>query len=210
MSYSLIIEQALRVAAVAHGGQQRKGAPVPYFTHAAGVALILARAGFREEGLLAAAILHDVVEDTDVGLEQLRGQFPEEVVSLVMAVSERKTDARGEKRPWEDRKRDHLQQIGGAPVGARAIVLADKLHNLETMVLDLSTGGIDFSAFHAPPDRVLWYYEQMIDLAAGREPQLDVLARECRTALQRLRGHVRSSHQGVPAGFRSCPPVAGH
>jgi (p)ppGpp synthase/HD superfamily hydrolase len=196
MSYSLIIEQALRVAAVAHAGQQRKGAPVPYFTHAAGVALILARSGFRDEGLLAAAILHDVVEDTDVSVEQLRGQFPEAVVALVVTVSERKTDPRGGKRPWEDRKRDHLQQIATAPVGARAIVLADKLHNLETMLLDLSTGGICFSAFHAPPDRVLWYYEQMIDVAAGREPQLEALAQDCRIAVERLRGLVPSTYAG--------------
>jgi (p)ppGpp synthase/HD superfamily hydrolase len=196
MSYSLVVEQALRVAAVAHDRQRRKGAPVPYFAHAAGVALILARAGFRDEGLLAAAILHDVVEDTDVDVEQLREQFPEDVVELVEAVSERKTDARGAKRPWEDRKREHLDQIGDAPRAARAIVLADKLHNLETMLLDLSTGEIRFSAFHAAPDRVVWYYEQMIARAAGVDAELRTLADECRAALQRLRDYEQASHRG--------------
>lgn len=193
MSYSLLVEQALRVAAVAHGSQLRKGAPVPYLTHVAGVALILARAGFRDDELLAAAILHDVVEDTDLGAEQLRHQFPEAVVSLVLAVSERKTDDRGEKRSWEDRKREHLDQIGAASRSARAIALADKLHNLETMLLDLSTGGISFSVFHAPPDRVVWYYEEMIARAGGGDAQLESLAADCREALERLRRQVAAA-----------------
>jgi (p)ppGpp synthase/HD superfamily hydrolase len=196
MSYSSIVEQALRVAAVAHGGQQRKGAPVPYFTHAAAVALILARAGFRDERLLAAAILHDVVEDTDVGEAQLRGQFPDEVVGLVMAVSERKKDEQGRKRAWEDRKREQLVQIGQAPRAARAIALADKLHNLETMLLDLSTGGICFSAFHAPPDRIVWYYEPVIERAGGEDSELAQLAAECRSAVDRLREHAPSRSPG--------------
>lgn len=192
-----MVERALRVAAVAHGDQQRKGAPVPYFTHAVGVALILARAGFHDERLLAAAILHDVVEDTDIGVEQLRREFPDDVVELVLAVSERKTDDQGAQRPWEDRKREHLALIGAAPLGARAIALADKLHNLETMLLDLSTGGISFSAFRAPPDRVVWYYAEMIDRAAGRTPELVPLADECRRALERVVEQVRSSRPGV-------------
>lgn len=194
MSYSPLIEQALRVAAVAHEGQRRKGAPVPYFTHAAGVALILARSGFGDERLLAAAILHDVVEDTDVAVENLREQFPDEVVALVVATSEQKTDPRGEKRPWEDRKREHLDQIGEAPRAARAIVLADKLHNLETMLLDLSTDAICLGAFHAAPDRVLWYYGEMIARAAGHDAELEALAGECRSALERVRDWIRSRH----------------
>ena len=158
--------------------------------------MILARAGFRDERLLAAAILHDVVEDTDVGEEQLRGQFPDDVVALVMAVSERKADEQGRKRPWEDRKREQLGQIGQALPAARAIALADKLHNLETMLLDLSTGGIGFSAFHAPPDRVVWYYEQMIERAAGEDAELAPLAAECRSAVERLRRHAPSNVHG--------------
>jgi (p)ppGpp synthase/HD superfamily hydrolase len=196
MSYSPLVEQALRLAAVAHAGQQRKGAPVPYFTHAAGVALILARSGFGDERLLAAAILHDVVEDTELSEEQLRQQFPDVVVALVMAVSERKTDGHGLKRPWDERKREQLGQIGQAAPAARAIALADKLHNLETMLLDLSTRGICFSAFHAPPERVVWYHEQMVERAAGNDPDLAALAAECRNALERLRRHVFAQGRG--------------
>jgi (p)ppGpp synthase/HD superfamily hydrolase len=191
MSYSSLVERALRVAAVAHGGQQRKGAPVPYFTHAAGVALILARSGFLDDRLLAAAILHDVLEDTDVGVEQLRADFPDDVVELVLAVSERKTDEQGAKRAWEDRKREHLAQIDEASFGARAISLADKLHNLETMLLDLSTGSIRFGAFRAPAERVVWYYGEMIERAAGKDAELAPLANDCRRALERVREQVR-------------------
>jgi hypothetical protein len=189
--YSPLVERALRLAAVAHHDQKRKGSQAPYFTHLAGVALILARAGFDGEDVLAAAILHDVVEDTGVTLAQLAGDFPSEVVELVAALSERKTDDGGAARPWEDRKAEHLEQVRSASLPARAIALADKLHNLETMLHDLGEGTIAFSAFRAPPERVVWYYEQMLAAAgSGNEPELAGLVGACESALGRLRAAV--------------------
>lgn len=204
--YSPLIERALRLAATAHHDQRRKGSQAPYFTHLAGVALILARAGFDDENLLAAAILHDVVEDTPVTLDQLAADFPPAVIQLVAALSERKTDDSGNVagtcgapstaalRPWEDRKAEHLAQVRAASLPARAIALADKLHNLETMLHDLAEGTIRFSAFRAPPERVVWYYEQMLAAAtSGNEPQLAPLRAACESAIVRLRAAVRAT-----------------
>lgn len=191
--YSPLVERALRLAAVAHHDQQRKGSHAPYFTHLAGVALILARAGFDGEEVLAAAILHDVVEDTGVTLEQLADDFPADVVELVASLSERKTGDDGAARPWEVRKAEHLAQVRGAALAVRAIALADKLHNLESMLHDLAEGTIAFSAFRAPPQRVVWYYEQMLAAAAsGNEPELAPLVRACQSALLRLRAAVEA------------------
>lgn len=182
-----LLELALRTAAIAHRHQVRKGGVVPYFAHAAAVALILSRAGFSDESLLAAALLHDVVEDTDVALHDLAARFPADVVDAVAALSETKTDADGRLRPWEDRKAEHLRQIAAAPLAARAIALADKLHNMETLCCDLAAGSVALSAFRAPPDRLLWYYTSMIDAACGDDERLRPLAAACRSACEKLR-----------------------
>jgi (p)ppGpp synthase/HD superfamily hydrolase len=185
-SDGVLLELALRTAAIAHRDQVRKGGGVPYFAHSAAVALILARYGFTDELLLAAAVLHDVIEDTDVTVEQLAARFPAEVIDSVSALSEAKTDDDGRLRPWEDRKAEHLQHVAAASRMARAIALADKLHNMETLRLDLAQGAISLSAFRAAPDRLLWYYRSMIDAAAGNDASLRPLADACRTAWDTL------------------------
>jgi (p)ppGpp synthase/HD superfamily hydrolase len=197
--YSPLIEQALRVAARAHHAQQRKGAGVPYVTHVAGVALILSRAGFCDDHLLAAAILHDVVEDTEVTLQQLAADFPQDVIDLVAALSETKRDAAGARRSWEVRKQEHLEHVRGASPSARAITLADKLHNLETMLHDMQAGRVRFESFGAPPERLLWYYEEMTRCAAGSDPPLKALADACEDAIVRLRAAVAQHAAGGPS-----------
>lgn len=196
----VVLESALRTAAVAHRDQVRKGGDVPYFAHSAAVALILARKGFTDESVLAAAVLHDVVEDTDVTLDELTATFPPAVVDAVAALSETKTGKDGKLRPWEDRKAEHLRHVAAAPPAARAIALADKLHNMETLRLDLADGTISLSAFRAPPDRLLWYYRSMIDVAEGEDESLRSLAAECRAAWGRLRDALESAvspHEGA-------------
>jgi hypothetical protein len=108
-------------------------------------------------------------------------------VATVAALSETKNDSDGRLRPWEDRKAEHLQHIAAAPWAAQAIALADKLHNMETLRCDLADRSVSLSAFRAPPDRLLWYYRSMIDVAAGEDVRLRPLADACRAELERLR-----------------------
>jgi (p)ppGpp synthase/HD superfamily hydrolase len=98
--YSPLIERALRLAATAHQTQCRKGTDIPYVTHPVHAAWILLRAGFSDDRLLAAALLHDAVEDAGVTLDELREQFHADVVETVVAVTEHKHDAEGRKRSW--------------------------------------------------------------------------------------------------------------
>jgi (p)ppGpp synthase/HD superfamily hydrolase len=188
-----LVERALRTAAIAHRDQVRKGGNVPYFAHSAAVALILARFGLTDEALLAAALLHDVVEDTDVTVDQLAAHFPAEVLETVAALSETKNDADGRLRPWEDRKTEHLRHVASAPWNARAVALADKLHNMETLRGDLAGGTVSLSAFRAPPERLLWYYRSMIDAAAGDDERLGPLAEACRAEWERLNAVLSAS-----------------
>lgn len=184
--FSPLVERAMRIAAKAHRHHHRKGSDLPYITHPAHAALILLRAGIDDDEILAAALLHDVVEDTEHTLEMLAADFPPKVVQLVAAMTERKHDHDGRKRSWQERKEEHLRHIAAEPWEARAIVLADKLHNLGSMLVDLEGGADLWPRFSASPDRVLWYHREMIAAAEQSEPRLRVLADECRKMIERL------------------------
>ena len=182
------LEQALRFAAVGHQGQVRRNSGVPYVEHVVAVAWILDRAGF-EEDVVIAGLLHDLVEDTSTTLADVERQFGGVVAELVAHCSEVKSDDQGRKRPWIDRKRDHIAALREAPAGARAVVLADKLHNLVSIDIDLREGREVWSEFHAGRDQVLWYYHAMIAICAGdsADTRLWQLAARCREALEEIK-----------------------
>jgi (p)ppGpp synthase/HD superfamily hydrolase len=185
---SIALEKALRFAADRHRGQTRKGSDTPYVEHVYGVALILERLGF-EEDVVVAGLLHDIVEDTETTLEEVSANFGGSISVLVAHCSEVKVDSSGAKRAWEDRKRDHLAALAAAPLPARAIVLADKLHNLVSILCDLQEGRPVWSLFNADRSRVLWYYEASIVAmsAGGADDRLSKLAEECRRVLEVVR-----------------------
>lgn len=185
--FSPLIEHAIRVAARAHRHDLRKGSDIPYLSHSASVALLLERVGISDDQILAAALLHDVVEDTAVTLEDLARDFPPTVVELVGGLSERKLDEQGNSRPWRDRKVDHLAVIEVASFGVRAIVLADKLHNLGTMVFDIEQGEPIWERFNASRDDILWYQQAMLKAADHGEPELVPLVAACLQFIERLR-----------------------
>jgi (p)ppGpp synthase/HD superfamily hydrolase len=176
------LEEALRFAALGHRGQVRKSSGVPYLEHVVAVAWILDRAGFGEDVVIA-GLLHDLVEDTSLTLEELEQRFGKDVAGLVGHCSEIKADSRGVKRPWIDRKRDHLAALASAPLEARAVVLADKLHNLMSIELDLRSGHPVWSHFNASRQQVLWYHDAMIACCANGDPRLESLAARCREVL---------------------------
>ncbi len=184
--FSPLIERAMRWAARCHRHHHRKGSDLPYISHPVSAALLLIRAGIQDDEVLAAALMHDVVEDTDCSLETLATQFPPRVVTLVAALTERKHDHDGQKRTWLERKTEHLEHMAAAPWEARAIVLADKLHNLGSMVFDLDNGEELWSRFSAPPEKVLWYHRAMVEAAGQGEPHLSPLIHQCLEMLDRL------------------------
>ncbi|HSG73483.1 MAG TPA: HD domain-containing protein, partial [Planctomycetaceae bacterium] len=135
---------------------------------------------------LAAAVLHDVVEDTDCTLEMLKEQFPPEVAQWVSETSEQKQDEAGTDRSWVDRKREHLAHAASASFEARAIILADKYHNLCSMLYDLDRGETVWERFNAPVEHVLWYNREMIVTVARETPELIVLRRAAIDTLVQL------------------------
>jgi (p)ppGpp synthase/HD superfamily hydrolase len=132
VSYSAEVERALLVCLEAHYGQFRKGGEgVHYSVHPIHMALILARAGVRQE-LIQAALLHDVVEDCDGWtMERLRSEFGDEVADIVDQLTEDKS------LTWQQRKQwaiEHVDQMCDDSVVVKA---ADKLHNLQSLAAQL-------------------------------------------------------------------------
>ncbi len=179
------LERALRWATECHQGQTRRNSRTPYFEHVVAVALILDRAGFDEDTVIA-GLLHDVVEDTGATFADVAERFGPAVAETVRHCSEMKVDAFGHKRPWIDRKRDHLAAMSVAPANARAVMLADKLHNLISIELDLLEGRPVWSEFHADREQVLWYYRSAIKACGREDHRLERLAVCCEDVLARV------------------------
>jgi guanosine-3',5'-bis(diphosphate) 3'-pyrophosphohydrolase len=184
--WSLNLERALRWAAVAHDGQVRKSSTVPYIEHPMAVAMILDRLGFPEEVVIA-GLLHDVVEDTDATLEAVRERFGEEVAAIVEGCTEVKVDSRGRKRDWNSRKQDHITALAAAPVPTRAVALADKLHNLLSIALDLEEGREVWARFNAGRGSVLAYYRANLVALGWGDPRLEMLAEQGVALLERVK-----------------------
>lgn len=185
-SFSNAIDDALAFAATAHRGQTRKGTDVPYIMHPVHVAMILLRHGFGEEVVIA-GLLHDVVEDCDVTLDEIESRFGARVAKLVAGVTEQKQSADAKPRPWRERKEEQLAKIREMDRDGAALKAADALHNCQTTLADLEHHGEKlWSRFNASPSEQRWYYGALA--SALRESLGDhPLATELANAVSRLR-----------------------
>lgn len=181
--YSPMIEAAVRLAAQGHYHQFRKrdratdapnspGVPlpedhIPYITHLMGTMTILARYGASDE-VLAAAALHDYLEDVPDpdGRDRIREITSEEVLELVLAVTEDKRPGRSRGETWELRKQEQIAEIESMPRDAVLIKGSDVLHNLLSLDFDLSEASepqLVWGRFNAPKEKQLWYFSSILD-----------------------------------------------
>jgi len=125
---SEVIARAQARAAEAHAGQTRNGSGgLAYIEHPRMVAATLASHDYAD-ATLAAALLHDVVEDSDTTVEELRAEFGDEVAALVAALSDDESI-----EDYRDRKEEHRARVADVDGDAFAIYAADKLTNLTTI-----------------------------------------------------------------------------
>ena len=128
---SALVERAHDVADRAHAGQSRRSGD-PYIVHAEMAAEILAQLKL-DSATVAAGLLHDVVEETDIGLDDLRSEFGDEIAELVDGV----TKITGLK--FESREREQAENFRKMllsvvkDVRVILIKLADRLHNMRTL-----------------------------------------------------------------------------
>lgn len=152
-----IIETAGKIALKAHEGQMRKDGP-PYIIHPFMVALMLQKHGFGEH-VIAAALVHDVLEDTDVSEESLRGDLGDSVVDLVLAVTYPKGMS------WEEQRRAYIESVRTANDGAKAISIADKIHNAHSLLaLAEKEGASLWDRFNRGKEAKLAFEESMLKM----------------------------------------------
>lgn len=125
-----LLLMAYRFSAEKHSNQRRKdSAESPYINHPIEVAQLLWEVGgVRDADVLLAAILHDTVEDTGTRPDEIRNRFGEDVLSLVMEVTDDKSLPKGE------RKRLQIETAPHKSFGAKLIKLADKSCNVRNLV----------------------------------------------------------------------------
>ena len=186
---TVLITHALRFAAERHSGQRRKGqAKEPYVNHLAEVAELVADATEgKDANLIAAALLHDTIEDTETSSDELVAIFNSDIAQLVADVTDDKS------LPKQDRKTLQVINAPGQNMRAKLLKLADKTSNLRSLA-------------NSPPEnwnteRKQAYIDWAIKVAAGLEgvnpwleERFDDALRRAQRALQQVPN--RETHVG--------------
>ena len=153
-----MIQEAAKFATRAHEGMLRKGGKMPYIYHPMEVALLVSRMT-KDEEVIAAAYLHDVLEDTAVTPQELGQMFGERVLALVQAETEDKS------LTWEERKAHTIEHLGNASYEVKLLTLADKLSNMRATARDyLCMGDELWARFNEKrKDCHKWYAKGILD-----------------------------------------------
>ena len=143
-----LLDRAILFAVQAHHNTERRGKGFPYIVHPLEAMEIVATITPDQE-LLAAAVLHDTIEDTDVTVEQLRELFGERIASLVHAESDQFTEGVSEEDSWHDRKKAAIDRLSAASRDAKIVAMGDKLSNMRAIWRDYQLkGDALWSIFH--------------------------------------------------------------
>ena len=156
-----LFDRATKFAVNAHHGVERRGKNFPYILPPMEAANIVSTITTDPE-LLAAAILHDTVEDTDVTFEQIRDEFGERVAHLV----QHETCPLSKSDPWRNRKQAQIDLIAASPYESKVVAMGDKLSNLRAIAMDYCMIGDElWSRFKAPNGKtdIAWYYRRLAE-----------------------------------------------
>lgn len=159
-----LLDKAIIFATRAHAGTERRGKGFPYIVHPMEAMEIVATITPDQE-LLAAAALHDTVEDTDVTIETLREEFGERIAALVAAESDTFQEGVSEEDSWHARKQAAIDRLAHAPRDAKIVAMGDKLSNMRAIARDYAVmGDALWNIFHAkdPKDHE-WHYRGLAD-----------------------------------------------
>ena len=154
-------DEAFEYAHEIHGGQTRKGTPVPYLGHLMGVASIVLDDGGTEDEAIA-ALLHDAAEDAGgrERVDDIRKRFGDAVAKIVEDCTDSWSTP---KEPWAERKRKYAQHARSIPAPSLRVSAADKVHNAYAILRDLRNEGDKvWGRFNAGADDVIAYYHSLV------------------------------------------------
>ena len=159
-----LLDRAIIFAVKAHAGTERRGKGFPYIVHPMEAVEIVATITPNQE-LLAAAALHDTVEDTDITIEQIRAEFGERIASLVTSETDVVFEGRSESDSWHDRKQAAIDRLAKVSREAKIVALGDKLSNMRAIARDYAVqGDALWNLFHVnDPKEHEWHYRGLAD-----------------------------------------------
>lgn len=165
-----LLSRSVVFALKAHEGQTRKGSSIPYILHPLEAAAIVATMTSDEE-IISAAVLHDVVEDTETSIEEIRSLFGERIAGYVAAESENKYKELSAEDTWKVRKQETLDRLATAPYEIKILALADKLSNIRAVYRDYNTVGEKlWSRFNQKDKKEhCWYYRSVAECLSDLE-----------------------------------------
>ena len=176
-----LLDRAIVFAVKAHHNTERRGKGFPYIVHPLEAVEIVATITPDQE-LLAAAALHDTIEDTDVTVEDIRREFGDRIAELVHAESDQFTEGVSEEDSWHDRKQAAIDRLAAASHDAKIVAMGDKLSNMRAIARDYAMkGDALWNIFHVKdkPSHE-WHYR---GLAASLSELSDTFAYQEFTAL---------------------------
>ena len=165
-----LTDRAIVFAVKAHGGTERRGKGFPYIVHPMEAMAIVATLTSDPE-LLAAAALHDTVEDTSVTLEDIRKEFGDRVAGLVDAESDVEVEGESDEQSWHYRKQVAMNRLASASQDVKMVAMGDKLSNMRAIARDYEVqGDALWDLFHIRDRRSHeWHYRGLAEALRSLE-----------------------------------------
>ena len=162
-----LLDRAIIFAVHAHHDTERRGKGFPYIVHPMEAVEIVSTITSDQE-LLAAAALHDTIEDTDVTVEDIRREFGDRVSELVHSESDQFVEGVSEEDSWHDRKQAAIDRLAAASHDAKIVALGDKLSNMRAIWRDFQTKGDELWKIFHVTDKASheWHYRGLADSLA--------------------------------------------
>lgn len=159
-----LLDHAIIFAVRAHAGTERRSKGFPYIVHPLEAVEIVATMTSDQE-LLAAAVLHDTVEDTNVTLEQICAEFGERVASIVAVETDEPHQSPDNLENWRARKQAAIDRIAAASHDAKIVALGDKLSNMRAIGRDYDIQGDNLWTLFHSKDRKdhEWHYRGLAE-----------------------------------------------
>ena len=161
-----LVSEAIVFAAKAHDGMRRKKSEVPYLLHPMEAAVIVGTMT-DDQSVIAAAILHDVVEDAGIAPEEIEEVFGQRVRELVASETEDKRGDLPAESTWRVRKEESLAVLRDADdIGVLMVWLGDKLANMRSIHWQWQQNGDSvWQQFNQKdPAQHAWYYRSIAEL----------------------------------------------
>ena len=161
-----LVSEAIAFAVKAHDGMRRKKSDAPYILHPLEAAVIVGTLT-NDQNLIAAAALHDVVEDTEITIDAIEEKFGKRVRELVGSETEDKRADLPPAETWRIRKEESLEVLKNADDTAVHMVwLGDKLANMRSIYRDFKIeGNAMWERFNQKDvTEQAWYYRSILDL----------------------------------------------